>query len=114
MYEGFYNFESKKICSGINLCKISFDKSDFLDLVDFGYLNLVKSDFLDWAEFAIVDTFLILPITLLLSAPVISLGISRFFSLVLAKIFRDLFLLAVWSIKESNIATLLQFLINLL
>ncbi len=41
MYEGLFGFGSKKICSGINFCKIGFGKSDFLDLVNFDFLDLV-------------------------------------------------------------------------
>ncbi len=46
----------------------AFTKSDFLGLVNFGFLDL--------ADFATVDRFLIVPPTLLLIILVVPLGIS--------------------------------------
>ncbi len=56
--------------------KLVFDNSDFLDLINFSFLNLVKSDFLDLAKFATVDRFLILLLTLSPSATEVPLGTS--------------------------------------
>lgn len=50
----------------------SFDKIDFLDLVEFDILDLIKFDFMDLADFVIVDRFSkvsLTPILLILLTP---------------------------------------------
>ncbi len=61
----------KSVSEELTFIKLAFSKSDFLDLVDFGFLDLAK--------FAIVDRFLILLPTLPLFALVVLLNTSWFF-----------------------------------
>ncbi len=55
MYEAFLAPGVRKSVPELSFAKLAFGKSDFLDLIDF--------DFLDLAKFAMVDRFLILPLT---------------------------------------------------
>ncbi len=89
----------------LTLVKLAFGKSDFLDLVNF--------DFLDLADFAAVDRFSKLPSTPPPSAPPAALGASSFSAWMLRVSFPvDLFV--VQSIEVSRAAILLKFLMNLL
>ncbi len=74
--KAFLAMKVKKSVPKLTFAKLAFSKSNFLDLVNFGFLNLVKSDFLDLAKFAMVDRFLILPPTSLPSVSAILLYIT--------------------------------------
>lgn len=63
MYKSFFGFESKKSVPELTFAKLTFDKSDLLDLV----------------KFITVDRFLILPPIPPLPIPAILLDISSFF-----------------------------------
>ncbi len=52
----FFVLRVRKFVPKLSFAKLTFGKSDFLDLVDY--------DFLDLAKFATVNRFLILPPTL--------------------------------------------------
>ncbi len=66
----------RKSVPELTFTKLTFGKSDFLDLVNFDFLNLAK--------FIIVDRFLILPSTQLLLIPPLQPGESWFFLFLVA------------------------------